>query len=127
MAYFKNDKRYTLDEVIPFIERNSERQDFNGDMIRLSSDRLLLFKEKGVRCVTCGLEGQFFLKLRSKKEKIDEHWHFNLYAEKDGELVLFTKDHIIPKSKGGPNHLSNYQTMCEPCNMHKGNKLETVN
>lgn len=35
-----------------------------------------------------------------------------------------TKDHIIPKSKGGIDDLSNYQTMCERCNKEKGNELE---
>ena len=47
-----------------------------------------------------------------------------MYGVKNGEEVLFTKDHIIPKSKGGKNHISNYQTMCEPCNSEKGNNDE---
>ena len=33
-----------------------------------------------------------------------------------------TKDHIIPKSKGGKNELSNYQTMCTYCNNEKADK-----
>ena len=35
-----------------------------------------------------------------------------------------TKDHILPRSKGGIDDISNYQTMCKPCNEVKGNKLE---
>jgi 5-methylcytosine-specific restriction endonuclease McrA len=51
--------------------------------------------------------------------------HFNLYCHKpeEGEnMVLMTKDHIVPKSKGGKNHISNMQTMCCHCNSTKGNK-----
>lgn len=31
-------------------------------------------------------------------------------------------DHIIPQSKGGPDHESNYQTLCMRCNRLKGAK-----
>lgn len=34
-----------------------------------------------------------------------------------------TKDHIVPKSKGGPDKIENYQTMCTECNCIKGSKL----
>ena len=30
-------------------------------------------------------------------------------------------DHIVPKSRGGIDHLSNYQPLCAKCNMSKGN------
>ena len=30
-----------------------------------------------------------------------------------------TWDHTKPKSKGGPDHLSNATVMCQPCNMPK--------
>ena len=33
-------------------------------------------------------------------------------------------DHIIPKSKGGKDHIDNYQLMCEECNSKKGATLE---
>ena len=35
-----------------------------------------------------------------------------------------TKDHILPKSKGGKDEIDNYQTMCIRCNKAKGNNLE---
>ena len=47
--------------------------------------------------------------------------HFNLYAEWNGKLVLMTKDHVLPRSKGGPDTVENMRTMCECCNGHRGN------
>lgn len=34
-----------------------------------------------------------------------------------------TKDHIIPKSKGGINHITNYAPAHGSCNTQKGNKI----
>lgn len=90
-----------------------------GVKFKARSDRLVLFKSKGVECVTCGVRGEFFA-LESFR---DEPPHLNLYAVSQGREVLMTKDHIFPKSLGGPNCLENYQTMCEPCN---GRKADTV-
>jgi hypothetical protein len=34
-------------------------------------------------------------------------------------------DHIIPRSRGGPDTLDNYQTLCDVCNIGKGNRDAT--
>ena len=127
------DKRYSVDEILPFVDKRTGikpiRKDFDGDMIKMNSLRLRTFKEKGCTCVQCGIEGTYFLKVRGKP---NEGWHFNLYGDKEVETeegteiqrVLFTKDHIQPKSKGGPDSLANMQTMCERCNSKKGNKTD---
>lgn len=50
--------------------------------------------------------------------------HANLHHV-DGDMkILMTKDHIIPKSKGEKNDLSNYNTMCSPCNENNGDTME---
>ena len=61
-----------------------------------------------------------------KKEILqDKTYHLNLYAVDDnGDEILMTKDRILPRSKGGIDDISNYQTMCKLCNEAKGNKLE---
>lgn len=84
-------------------------------LVRTGCLRLQLFK-KNSTCVKCGRQGTHFV--------LEQDWnhnrpHLNLYA---GD-VLMTKDHIVPKSKGGSNGLKNLQTMCAPCNQAKGNKL----
>lgn len=34
-----------------------------------------------------------------------------------------TKDHLVPKGKGGSDSLSNYVLACYPCNHEKGDML----
>ena len=96
---------------------------FDGDLIKSNSQRLQTFKLKGCTCVRCGLVGTYFVK---EKHANDGSYHLNLYGvDKDGKEILFTKDHIIPKSKGGIDDISNYQTVCVKCNMSKGNNEES--
>ena len=117
---------YTVDQVLskavhPLTNKKKSRRDFDGDMVPMNSQRYELFKEKGIKCVACGVEGKYFAKERHRTSK---GYHFNLYAVDDkGREVLMTKDHIIPKSKGGENKLHNYQTMCYNCNIAKGAKI----
>lgn len=123
-AYERKGKKYKIEEVLPFVDETSRRKlkmDFDGDMIKITSDRLRTFKTKGTVCVKCGLEASYLVKERSNSET---PFHFNMYGvNSEGEEVLFTKDHIVPKSRGGSNHLENYQTMCCRCNEEKGNKI----
>ena len=45
------------------------------------------------------------------------------YCECDLLLKEITLDHIIPRSKGGRNHASNYAIACEKCNKTKADQL----
>jgi len=121
-------KKYSVEEVlqhvrIPNNDSDVERRDFDGDLIKISSLRLATFKYKGCKCIKCGTEGTYFFKEKhNRKGKI---YHFNLYGiNAEGIEVLMTKDHIIPKSKGGKNYIDNMQTMCQYCNCEKGNKVK---
>ena len=94
----------------------------DGDEIKVSSQRYKVFFTLGCDCDICGSKGSFFAKERTLNMK--ERYHLNLYAiDENGEEVLMTKDHIIPKSKGGKNTLDNYQQMCVKCNVKKGNTI----
>jgi hypothetical protein len=94
-----------------------------GYSVSMQSVRLQLFKEQyeslgHIECVKCkrmathfSLEGQFGVTP-----------HLNLY----GDDMLFTKDHIMPRSLGGSDELRNLQVMCSKCNEAKGNLEEKI-
>lgn len=115
---------YTIDEVLSKQinplggKRKENKVEFDGDLISMDSHRYWLFKNKGVMCVSCKIKGAYFAKERSGGV---QSYHFNLYGlDEHGEEIMITKDHIIPKSKGGKDHLDNYDTMCYKCNLKKG-------
>lgn len=100
------------------------QREYNGHMVNMSSLRYRVFVSKGLECTRCGIKGQFFSLERAKKDETDKY-HFNLYAiDEEGNPILMTKDHIIPKSKGGGNGLENLQTMCVRCNNKKADNTE---
>jgi len=93
----------------------------NGVIIGVNSIRLQCFKNSGIECASCKIQGEYFALDGMEGEKP----HLNLYAiDGEGEEVLMTKDHIHPRSKGGRNHIDNMQTMCQPCNVQKGDSTQ---
>ena len=120
-------KKYNINEVFDmigeeYLTRDNDNWQHKSDMVvdgfnvRPISLRYMTFYQKGIKCVCCGKEGTHF---KLCGEEGTDRRHFNLYAD-DG--TLFTKDHIIPKSKGGMDRVSNLQTMCTDCNLAKGSK-----
>lgn len=100
--------------------KRSKETEVAGEKIYTYSDRYKTFFSKGYKCCVCGIEGKYFALERSVNSK---RYHLNLYAvNNNGEEVLMTKDHIIPKSRGGKNNLDNYQPMCTICNGIKGER-----
>jgi 5-methylcytosine-specific restriction endonuclease McrA len=125
-------RTYKISEVqeklTPFLEVSKKQKiyvSFDGDNVCPLSDRYRVFFLLGRTCVHCGIEGMFFALERHIPKNASKGWngryHLNLYAlDEDGQEVLMTKDHVIPKSQGGKNHISNYQPMCTRCNEAKG-------
>lgn len=113
-------KELTKNVLFERIKKNT-LVELDGDLIKGNSQRYQVFFTKGLRCTCCGVEGKYFAK---EKDKNARSYHLNLYGiDENGKEVLITKDHIIPKSKGGRDNLDNYQTMCIRCNQAKADKL----
>jgi hypothetical protein len=114
---------FGVDEVLPYATKEYSRRDYASNgvtySVRMNSQRYWTFR-KSLKCAACGLEGKLFRLEYAGEKGLDRTPHFNLYGEENGELILMTKDHIVPKSKNGPSEIENYQTMCAVCNMLKG-------
>jgi len=111
---------FAPDEVFPYVTEEESKRDYRvGEQVfqvRMNSDRYAVFKANRM-CVACGLIGE---KMVLDINPGDQSPHFNLYGVENGRPVLMTKDHILAKSRGGTDELSNYQTCCSICNNLKG-------
>jgi len=119
-------KYFDPEEILTQITNDETRKDFEIDgviySVKMNSDRYFVFR-RSLDCIACGLRGN---KMSLDINPGDNSPHFNLYGEQNGRMVLMTKDHIIPKSKGGGDVQSNYVTMCAICNNLKGNSNLTT-
>lgn len=133
--YVRSGRKYTPGEILPLVRgspshggRNTKRVSLDGDEIGIASSRLATFRNSGLRCVCCGIEGSFFVKERHRriKDPLAMPYHLNLYAiDGKGCEVLMTSDHIIPRSKV-KNVRNNRQTMCTRCNHAKGSRKISI-
>jgi 5-methylcytosine-specific restriction endonuclease McrA len=89
------------------------------EKVNAKSLRYELFLKKGFDCICCGIKGTHFSLERFNDQT---SYHLNLYAND----VMMTKDHRLPKSKGGKDDIDNLQPMCSTCNELKGNNYESV-
>jgi len=115
--------RFEISDVLPYVTRERTRRlyEVSGQTYRVRMDSLRYHTFlKGLDCVNCKVVGAYFL-LEQYEDVAESTAHFNLYADVNGETILFTKDHIVPISKGGSDHINNLQTMCFRCNESKGN------
>jgi hypothetical protein len=112
---------FSPEEILPYLSKDDSKREYKvgnkSYWVRMNSHRYHMFS-KSMKCAACGLEGnRFLLEQHSRNQRP----HFNLYAEENGEFVLMTKDHIIPKSKNGLSTMKNYAVCCSICNNLKSN------
>ena len=118
---------FTPEDVLPFIILNPRKGDvkdrvYAGYRVSMESLRYHVFA-KSLACENCGIVGNV-MRLEyndTDKNRTPDRAHFNLYCVREGqEDVMMTKDHILPKSKGGKDNLDNLRNYCSPCNWERG-------
>lgn len=122
----------TLEEGFALIAAPEKQATINGHVIiNTSTLRLKSFFQNGVKCAHpgCPFVGSYFAiekttQGRSAAPEESRPYHLNLWGvdPDDGKPILFTVDHIIARSHGGLDELSNTQTMCGWHNWTKGSK-----
>jgi 5-methylcytosine-specific restriction endonuclease McrA len=117
---------FTLEDVFSHITSTDTKREYvvkdKSYFVRMNSDRYFVFRDNP-NCVACGLRGT---RMMLDVNPVDQSPHFNLYGEHDGRLVLMTKDHIIPRSRGGADEINNLQSMCCLCNNLKADADLTI-
>lgn len=117
---------YDADELSEEIRKSVEkRYDYvvlDGYLAHVNSVRLRLFAYNPRVCVVCKQKADRYI--FERLDPNNKSPHLNLYGKrKDGTDLLFTKDHILPKSLSGSDSQFNMQVMCEDCNHTKGHKI----
>lgn len=127
-------KEYPVDQILDIVASGIPSYVFHVDgtdfKVKMTSERYKLFCNE-TKCVACGLQGTVMRLETHLNADVANHNppHFNLYGVEAGEYILMTKDHKIPRSKGGKDRQDNYQVMCTVCNTLKGNhnySMETI-
>lgn len=114
----------TIERGLDLIRSRSEEKKLFGHIVRLKSsgNRLNTFVVSGTECKQCGAQAEYFAVERQKSNGVNPiRFHLNLWGTtKNGQPLLFTHDHIIPRACGGEDVIENCQTMCHICNENKG-------
>ena len=79
---------------------------------------------KQIVCWRCQCVADRWILTRGVNESELKRPVLNLYACRDGRLVMMTRDHIIPKSAGGIDSIENLRPGCEICNSTRGSQMD---
>ena len=124
-------KKYSIRDIFQSIDENGSIPDpiiYNKKDYKDSTTRIKIIKQlierDGCLCLECKEKPKYFALGKDNAG----YWHLDLYSKMDGEHYMYTIDHIHPKSKGGKNHIDNYQLLCKICNedLYKDISFENI-
>jgi 5-methylcytosine-specific restriction endonuclease McrA len=115
-------KEYSIKEIFQLLEEKDlipdpiiySKKDYQDSKTRIKIIKQLIERD-GCKCQECSKKPTYFAMGKDNAG----YWHLDLYSKVDNEHYMYTIDHIHPKSKGGKNHIDNYQLLCKVCNEDK--------
>lgn len=117
-TYIFKDEVYSVHKIYDLIHSEESHVVLQDAKVKVEGLRLKSFT-RNEPCVSCNRQGVQF-RIATSRYSRKKDWYLTLWSE-DG--IQMTKDHIVPSSKGGANHLGNIQTMCTKCNSKKGSTV----
>jgi 5-methylcytosine-specific restriction endonuclease McrA len=120
-------KELTLDEGFAVLDSIRSKRTVDGQYVSAPSG-VALWKTcrdtyKPLKCWHCGVEADRFI-VKHHKNDMNKPPVLELFAHTGKSLVMMTRDHIVPKSLGGVDHVDNLRPGCETCN---GRRKSTMN
>lgn len=116
--------RFNPHHVLPHVGRHKPPVRILGKRVKLNTKYLGTFRQHGITCAGCGMEGKWIYLEHSTSMDAPGNYSFKLYGiNAEGYEIQMTRDHVIPVSRGGRDGLYNSQPMCYDCNQRKGNTL----
>jgi 5-methylcytosine-specific restriction endonuclease McrA len=124
---YKIIKEYSIEQIFNIINNNSDlpdkvfysKVDYDDSLRRVKIMKNLIERDK-CECKKCREIPSYFALGKDR----NGYFHLDLYSKKDGVALMYTIDHIYPKSKGGKDDIENYQLLCKVCNEDKSDKIE---
>lgn len=100
-----------------FSAKNKFRINYENKIYLVRSKPIFCIFKKNPYCVICNVKIAKCLLIKRKcKPNKSPHLIFTT-----DYYMPFNLDHIIPKSRNGPNIIENFATMCAECNSRKDN------
>lgn len=136
-AKFAGKTIFSIEDIFARIKAGQKRFRINDKIVvKLDSKYLkrlyMLYKISGkneIRCPLCGTKASHFRLVQdiAQPNAVNYYLHlYGFYKTKNKTVYMpFNIDHILPRSKGGWNIISNFQATCHTCNIKKGANVET--
>lgn len=114
-----------LEEGFLVLEKEKHQRLVKGKEVSKCAGQALFsnLKNGQISCWQCGCVASSWIVMSAKAESQFKKPVLNLFARRNGDVVLMTRDHIIPKSVGGVDANENLRPACSVCNGERGNEL----
>jgi len=109
------------------LQKNTNKILIKGKPTNITASRTVKTAIKNKkRCISCGGESSYVAVVKNINTS-RENVIFLIDNDLGDRFVPLTKDHIIPKARGGTDTFKNLQCMCLDCNSEKADNVVDAN